>query len=96
MFNQLTKKEQERLAVIVINETLSGSITKAQAAVMLGISTRLVKRLKSKIRENGSLAIVHQLKGKQSNHHIADTVKKEALQVIREKYADFRPNSGAA
>lgn len=55
--SDLTKREQEKLAVI--NDCLSGSITKAQAATMLGISPRQIKRLKSKVRENGAEAIIH-------------------------------------
>lgn len=85
----LTKREQEKLAVIT--DALSGKITKAQAAIILGISTRQVKRLKSKVRESGALAVVHKLKGKQSNHQIDQIIKEQALTVIKEKYADFKP-----
>jgi hypothetical protein len=85
----LTSKEQEKLTVIT--DCLDGRITKAQAAVILGISTRQVKRLKSKIRKYGALAVIHQLKGKQSNHHIDESVKEKTLAVIKEKYTDFKP-----
>lgn len=85
----LSIKEQDKLNII--NATRDRMITNGQAAKMLGISVRQVKRLKKKIREQGSSAIAHQLKGKQSNHHIAETVKQKALQVMREKYADFKP-----
>lgn len=86
---RLTKREEEKLAVI--NDCLSGKITKAQAATILGISTRQVKRLKSSVREEGVLAIIHKLKGKQSNHHIEEMTRDKALTVIKEKYADFKP-----
>ncbi len=85
----LTKREEEKY--IVINDCLAGKITKAQAATILGISTRQVKRLKGNVRKNGALAVIHQLKGKQSNHHIEETIKEEALSVIKEKYTDFKP-----
>lgn len=89
MSTRLTQREQEKLTVIT--DTLSGKITKAQAATMLGISARQVKRLKSKIREQGAVAVIHQLKGKQSNHHIEATIKEKALAVIAKQYADFKP-----
>lgn len=85
----LTSREQEKLTVI--NDCLKGVITKAQAATILGISTRQVKRLKSTVRKNGGLAVVHQLKGRQSNHHIEKEIKEKALTVIQEKYTDFKP-----
>jgi len=62
MSQQLTKREQEKLHII--NACLSGELTKAQAAVMLGISTRQVKRLKSRVRDEGPLSIIHGLKGR--------------------------------
>jgi len=85
----LTQREEEKMTVIT--DCLSGKITKAQAAIMLGISTRQVKRLKSKVRENGEEAVIHQLKGKQSNHRIEDGIKEQALKVIQTTYPDFKP-----
>jgi len=86
---QLTSREQEKLTVIT--DCLSGKINKSQAATILGISTRQVKRLKSKVREQGARAIVHQLKGKPSNHHIEEKIKEKALSAIKNSYSDFRP-----
>ncbi len=86
---RLTQREQEKLDII--NDTLSGKITKTQAALMLGISPRQIKRLKSSVRKEGSLAVIHKLKGRQSNHHIEETIKEKALIVINKKYADFKP-----
>lgn len=85
----LTKREEEKF--VVINDCLSGKITKDQAATILGISTRQVKRLKSNVRKNGALAVIHQLKGKRSNHRIEETIKDTALTAIKEKYTDFKP-----
>jgi transposase len=85
----LTRREEEKL--IIINDCISGKITKAQAATMLGISPRQVKRLKSKVREEGEEAVIHHLKGKQSNHHIEQTIKEKVLNVIKKKYPDFKP-----
>lgn len=87
--SNLTKREQEKLAVIT--DCLGGKITKGQAATILGISPRQVKRLKSKVRENGALAVIHRLKGKQSNHRVDVLIKDNALAIIKEKYTDFRP-----
>lgn len=90
MAGLLTQKEQTRLAVI--NDVLSQKITNGQAATMLGMTTRQIQRLKIKVRGQGSSAVIHQLKGKQSNHHIEASIKEKALLVIKEKYADFKPS----
>ncbi|MGH2611597.1 MAG: ISNCY family transposase, partial [Rhabdochlamydiaceae bacterium] len=89
MAQPLTQREQEKLDIIT--HCLSGKLTKTQAALMLGMSTRQVKRLKSSVRKDGASAVIHQLKGKQSNHHIDEDIKKKALAVIKEKYTDFKP-----
>lgn len=89
MSEYLTPQEQERL--VIIKDTLTGKTTNAKAAIMLGISTRQIKRLKKKVREEGTIGIIHRLKGKQSNHHIDLSIKEKALAVITEKYADFKP-----
>lgn len=89
MPTEFTQKEQEKLAII--QGTLTGKLTNEQAAIMLGISIRQIKRLKKKVREEGTLAVVHGLKGKQSNHHIDLSIKEKALTVIKEKYPDFKP-----
>ena len=86
---KLTPREQEKLDII--NDLLSHKIKNGQAAAMLGITTRQVKRLKKKVREQGALAVVHSLKGRGGNHHIDNAIKEKVLEVIEEKYADFKP-----
>lgn len=86
MFNQ---KEQAKFAVI--NQALQGEITNGKAAVLLGISSRQVKRLKKKVREEGKHGVLHKLKGETSNHHIDSLIKQKALYHIRKEYKDFKP-----
>lgn len=86
---RFTQREEEKLDVI--RDALAGKITNEQAAAMLGISTRQVKRLKSKIREQGYLAVIHKLKGRKSNHHIEEVIKQQALAAIKQRYSDFKP-----
>lgn len=86
---QLTTKEQTRLDLI--NAVLGGKMTNSQAAAMLGLSLRQVKRLKKKVKEQGGHAVIHQLKGQAGNHHLAKSLKEQSLSLIKEKYPDFRP-----
>jgi transposase len=86
---RLTQREEDKLAVI--HDALAGKITNGQAAAMLDISSRQVKRLKNEVRRQGYLAVIHKLKGQQSNHHIEESVKEQALTAIKEKYSDFKP-----
>lgn len=84
-----TTKEQEKLSVI--KDAIKGTITNELAATKLQLSVRQIKRLKKKVRDDGNTAIIHQLKGKNSNHHINDIIKDEAVDLLKKKYADFKP-----
>lgn len=84
-----TEKEQYKL--ILINKAIAHEITNDHAAKKLQLSVRQVKRLKQQVKLLGGNAIVHKLKGKQSNHHIADDTKTKAVEIIKKSYADFTP-----
>lgn len=88
----LTQKEQDKLEII--NQTLIGKLTNDQAAIMLGISPRQIKRLKKIVRENGPSAVVHKLKNRQSNHHIDTVTREKAIAIIASKYAVYPPHPG--
>ena len=78
----LTQKEEEKLSIIY--QTIQGTVTIAQAATMLSISPRQIKRLKKKVRTEGEAAVVHKLKGQQSNHHVDEAVKETGATDIKE------------
>jgi len=84
-----TAKEQEKLSII--HDAINGTITNGLAATKLQLSLRQIKRLKKKVREEGDAAIIHQLKDKQSNHHIDSTLKEKTLDIITQQYSDFKP-----
>ncbi|MBI2442294.1 MAG: ISNCY family transposase [Candidatus Levybacteria bacterium] len=86
---RLSPAEQERLAILTA--AIEGTITNGQAAKQLRLSVRQVQRAKVAIKRDGSAAVVHKLKGKQSNHHIDQSTKEKALKAIKEQYADFKP-----
>lgn len=93
MADNRTSEEQYKFDVItkVINKEMKPGM----AAKVLGISPRQIRRLKINVLDNGRDAVVHGLKGKQSNHHIDNAIKENALKLIREKYADFKPGFAA-
>lgn len=86
-----TPNEGEIQKLEVINSLLNRKITNGQAAKRLGLSVRQVQRLKVEVRKHGTEALIHHLKGKPSNHKLHQTVKLEALSLVKEKYSDFKP-----
>lgn len=85
----LNEKEQHKF--YIINKAITHEITNAQAAKKLQLSLRQIKRLKQQVKLLGQRAIIHKLKGKQSNHQIDPVLKTKAVDIISASYADFKP-----
>lgn len=85
----LTPEEQYKFDVIT--KVLQKQIKSGQAAKLLGISTRQVRRLKTAVKRDGQRATVHRLKNKPSNRAFPSTLKQKALYVIKTHYSDFKP-----
>lgn len=84
-----TSEEQYKLDIIT--KILKKEVKPGMAAKLLGISTRQIRRLKNKVKENGTSAVVHKLKGKRSNHRIDPSIKEKTLVVLNKTYSDFKP-----
>lgn len=85
----LTDKERHKLDIIT--KVLNKEMRSGQAGKLLSISPRQVRRLKQAVAKKGAAAILHGLKGKQSNHHIAKQMKIEVIRLIQTTYPDFKP-----
>jgi hypothetical protein len=90
---QLTPKEQEKSEVL--RNAITGKITNNQAAKQLGLSVRQVQRVKARIRRDGIVGIVHGLKRKPGNHRLSCDTKDQAIRLIKNQYADFKPTFAA-
>lgn len=85
----LTAREQQRANILTA--AITGKITNEQAGKQLRLSIRQIQRAKAKIRKNGITTVVHQLKGKPSNHSFADDTKTKIIETIKQRYNDFKP-----
>ena len=71
----------------VINKELNGS----EAAELLNLTTRHIRRLKKKVNKNGIKALIHGNRGKAGNRGVPGKEKKIIANLIKQKYADFGP-----
>lgn len=90
MANGLSTPE-EQYKFEVITKVINHEIKPSRAALMLGISTRQIRRLRIAVQDGGSEAVIHGLRGKQGNHHIGKNLKEKTLKIVKEKYSDFKP-----
>lgn len=83
---------QKELDQVAIFEVLKDKTMKqSKAAVILNLSTRQVKRKLKKYRLSGAAGLVHGSRGKPSNHRLDEGLIAQALDIVKQHYADFTP-----
>lgn len=75
----------------VIPQIVSGKIRQSQAAKILELSIRQVKRLCKRYRNGGIRDLCHKNRGKKSNNRISDTKRITIIELIKSEYRDFGP-----
>jgi Helix-turn-helix domain len=75
----------------VIQKVLERVIKQVEAAEMLSLSSRQIRRIVKRIRLEGDGGIVHKSRGRVSNRRIPDKIRNKVLRLYRKKYEDFGP-----
>jgi DNA-binding Lrp family transcriptional regulator len=90
---EMSQEERDRLHCLKLAR--DKRITQRQAAERMGVTERWVRQLLRKLKRKGDRAVVHGLRGKPSNHKIADAVRGRAVKLIGSEYPDFGPTLAA-
>ena len=85
----MSKKELSR--VEVLQRLCDKRLKQADAARILNLSIRHIKRLLRTYRKQGASGLVSKRRGKPGNHHLPDKTKDQALKLILTRYSDFGP-----
>jgi len=85
----MSQKEIDRYDII--KRLIRREIKEAEAAVMLKLSTRQIRRLKQKVKINGAKGLIHDKRGKPSNNQIPSTEKEKIKKLLKKYYPDFNP-----
>ena len=85
----MSQKEVKRLEVI--QRVKEKRLDQREAAGMLGVSIRQVKRLLRAYREKGAAGLISKRRGKPSNYQLAERVKGKVLDLLVGKYQGFGP-----
>ena len=85
----LSQRELRRLHII--HKVLEGVIRQVDAADLLLLSDRQIRRIVKRVRLEGEAGITHKSRGKPSNRRLPKTIKDKVIKLYREKYHDFGP-----
>ncbi|MBM4340753.1 MAG: ISNCY family transposase [Deltaproteobacteria bacterium] len=75
----------------VIQKVLEGIIKQVEAAQILSLSGRQVRRIVKRIRREGDRGIIHRSRGKPSKRRIASKIKEKVMKLYRVHYKGFGP-----
>src|SRR3954469_24288529 len=86
---EMSSKELDRLAVV--RQVLEGRLTQAKAGEFVGVSERQVRRLCAAFEDRGPAGLVSGKRGQPSNRRLPDELRSQAIEIVRDRYADFGP-----
>ena len=89
----MSVKELRR--VHVIRQTRERKLTQVEAATLLGLTPRHIRRLLARVEQAGDHGLAHRGRGKPSNRRIPEPVKTKALTLYEKQYGDFGPTLAA-
>jgi transposase len=75
----------------VIQKVLEGVIKQVNAAEILSVSDRQIRRIVKRIRGEGDRGVIHKSRGRPSNRKIPDQLKDKVIKLYRTSYKDFGP-----
>jgi len=73
----------------VVRKTMEKTITQNEAAGILDLSDRQIRRIAARIELEGDAGVIHKLRGKSSNRALPG--KRRILKLFKAKYPDFGP-----
>src|SRR3954464_7390642 len=89
--DRIPMSQKERDVLKVMHSVLKGERTQAEAARLLRISVRQVRRIQRKREVGGNGALVDGLRGRPSNRLVGLSLRRSVVEAYRRRYADFGP-----
>lgn len=83
------QKELKRLHVI--HKVIEGTLTQKEASGLISLSERQIRRIVTRIKEEGDVGIIHKSRGKPSKRKLSHKLKERIIELYRTTYKGFGP-----
>src|SRR5512141_2356462 len=83
----LTREELRRIEVL--SRVDSGLLTASEAAKLLELSVRQVRRILAAYRKEGPAALAHGNRGRKPKHAISEQTRQHVVERAQTKYSDY-------
>jgi hypothetical protein len=87
----IAMSQRERDVLKVMAGVLHGQRTQVEAARLLALTERQIRRLARRLERQGDRGVVHRLRGRPGNRRKNPAFKRRVLAAYRKDYADFDP-----
>src|SRR5208337_1216331 len=91
MESRIEMSQHERDVLAVMNRVLLGERTQSEAAGLLHLSERQVRRIQRRLEAEGDGAVVHRLRGRPSHRQLSGKLRERVLEVYEQGLSDFCP-----
>lgn len=91
MANYITMSSKEVRKYDIVRKTISQELNGTQAAQLLNLSTRQVRRLKAKVKARGAKGLAHGSRGKPGNRQMPTKERRKIVALLHRHYHDFGP-----
>ena len=85
----MSQKESNRLYVIY--QVINRAIPQKEAAALLGMTERQVRRIAGNVKKEGTAGICHRSRGRRPPNWIADKIKDKVMTLCQNRYKEFGP-----
>jgi len=86
---EMSQKELRRLHVI--HKVLDNKLKQVEAAEVICLSDRQIRRMVKRIIKEGDSGITHRSRGKRSNRALPERLRNRVIRLYRQKFPDFGP-----
>ncbi len=91
MESRIERSQYDCDVMRVMSSVLQAKRTQGEAARLLRLSARQVRRIQRRLEEEGDAGVVHRLRGRPSNRQLNGQLRKRALEIYQAELSDFGP-----
>ena len=84
-------KQRELKRLHIVRKILEKTVKQVEAASLLDLSGRQIRRVVARVKEEGNKGIIHKSRGQPSNRKLPDSLKNKVIKLYRTRYKGFGP-----
>jgi transposase len=88
MKESITMSSREQRRAWVLSKLMANELEPAEAARLLGLSVRSIRRLRARVERDGPAGLVHGNRGRVSSRRIPDQTRAKVLELAKQAYHD--------